>query len=55
MTAFHCVSLTEITFAFQVNTGDQPHDRVRREQPPPSQFQHLGPSRNRYTLLHDEF
>lgn len=23
--------------------------------PPPSQFQHLGPSKNRYTLLHDEF
>ena len=23
--------------------------------PPKSQFQHLGPSKNRYTLLHDEF
>lgn len=32
-------------------------DRVKRSQkkPPPSQFQHLGPSKNRYTLLHDEF
>ena len=35
-------------------------DRVKRSNnkkpsPPPSQFQHLGPSKNRYTLLHDEF
>ncbi|XP_059089996.1 endoplasmic reticulum resident protein 44-like [Tigriopus californicus] len=40
----------------EVNTGN--HDRVKRDQPkspPPSQFQHLGPSKNRYTLLHDEF
>jgi len=26
-----------------------------KSKPPPSQFQHLGPSKNRYTLLHDEF
>lgn len=44
-------------------TSDEPealqnleHNRVKREKnPPPSQFQHLGPSKNRYTLLHDEF
>ena len=52
----------------QVDTGGdydpgQPQGRDRREaeqpkkkkDPPPSQFQHLGPSKNRYTLLHDEF
>jgi len=26
-----------------------------KSKPPPSQFQHLQPSKNRYTLLHDEF
>jgi endoplasmic reticulum resident protein 44 len=41
----------------EVNTGDHVNQRERRraKDPPPSQFQHLGPSRNRYTLLHDEF
>merc|ERR1711923_65371 len=35
---------------------DGAKNRVKREKnPPPSQFQHLGPSKNRYTLLHDEF
>lgn len=29
--------------------------KKRGRTPPPSQFQHLGPSRNRYTILHDEF
>jgi len=38
----------------EVDTGDH-GNRVKREKPPPSQFQHLGPSKNRYTLLHDEF
>jgi len=38
-----------------INT-DGAKNRVKREKnPPPSQFQHLGPSKNRYTLLHDEF
>lgn len=38
-----------------IDTGNN-HQRVKREKnPPPSQFQHLGPSKNRYTLLHDEF
>lgn len=47
----------------EVNTGAQHQEpsgknRVKRSKqhnPPPSQFQHLGPSKNRYTLLHDEF
>lgn len=30
-------------------------DDHQKQTPPPSQFQHLGPSKNRYTLLHDEF
>jgi len=40
----------------QQNVIDTHGNRVKREKnPPPSQFQHLGPSKNRYTLLHDEF
>ncbi len=47
----------------EVDTGEggypdyqQRDGRERRAaDPPESQFQHLGPSRNRYTLLHDEF
>jgi len=39
--------------ANEVDTG---HGRVKREKNPPiSQFKELGPSKNRYTLLHDEF
>ena len=39
-----------------IDTDGQAKNRVKRAQnPPPSQFQHLGPSKNRYTLLHDEF
>jgi len=41
-------------------SSDAPHDKMQppsptKSKPPPSQFQHLGPSKNRYTLLHDEF
>merc|ERR1712062_828031 len=37
----------------EVDTGP---GRVKREKNPPiSQFKELGPSKNRYTLLHDEF
>jgi len=50
----------------EINDPGQDKGRVKRENvgdpkkpkkatPPPSQFQHLGPSKNRYTLLHDEF
>lgn len=38
----------------EVNVDDK-QKRAPSQTPPPSQFQHLGPSRNRYTLLHDEF
>lgn len=34
---------------------NQPRKKSGTQTPPPSQFQHLGPSKNRYTLLHDEF
>ena len=30
-------------------------DRVKRDAPPESQFQHLLPSENRYSFRHDEF
>lgn len=37
-------------------TGEPGKNRVKREKNPPiSQFKELGPSKNRYTLLHDEF
>ena len=47
-------------FFLQIHT-DEDDDAVKKrpkrtaKDPPPSQFQHLGPSKNRYTLLHDEF
>jgi len=45
--------------ANEVDTGPgkpQGNNRVKREKNPPiSQFKELGPSKNRYTLLHDEF
>merc|ERR1712218_4350 len=39
------------------NEIDQGKNRVKRTEknPPISQFKELGPSKNRYTLLHDEF
>jgi len=36
-------------------TGERLPSRDINATPPPSQFANLGPSRNRYTLLHDEF
>ena len=45
-------------FSFQIQQNNQPgagSGKKRGRTPPPSQFQHLGPSRNRYTILHDEF
>jgi len=39
----------------EVDTGPVKHNVVKRENPPISQFKELGPSKNRYTLLHDEF
>lgn len=40
----------------QNNVGSGNSDKVKRAiNPPPSQFANLGPSKNRYTLLHDEF
>jgi len=44
--------------ANEVDTGSagQGNNRVKREKNPPiSTFKELGPSKNRYTLLHDEF
>jgi len=38
-----------------IDTGNHGKRLRRDSDPPPSQFQHLGPSKNRYTLLHDEF
>ena len=34
---------------------DSQEDRVKRDAPPDSQFQHLLPSENRYSFRHDEF
>merc|ERR1719150_287451 len=36
-------------------TGERLPSRDINATPPPSQFANLGPSRNRYTLLHDDF
>ena len=48
-------TLTSCLFSdLQVPQNNQPGQK-RQRTPPPSQFQHLGPSRNRYTILHDEF
>ena len=41
-------------------TEDEPEEKttkkaVKSTDPPESQFVHLGPSKNRYTILRDEF
>ena len=42
-------------FQIDPQTGEQLPSKDINATPPPSQFANLGPSRNRYTLLHDEF
>lgn len=45
----------DLRFQIDRETGERLPSRDINATPPPSQFANLGPSRNRYTLLHDEF
>ena len=56
ITARYIVNNNAMIF-FQIDreTGERLPSRDINASPPPSQFANLGPSRNRYTLLHDEF
>ena len=48
-------SIHILRFQIDRETGERLPSRDINATPPPSQFANLGPSRNRYTLLHDEF